>query len=64
MFLRFQRSIACAVFSRLSVGICIDTEHGEVTGMTGLHPVVCLPPNLPTEEGGAATIRTSGYIFL
>ena len=26
MFLRFQRSIACAVFSRLSVGICIDTE--------------------------------------
>ena len=46
MFLRFQRSIACAIFSRLSVGICIDTEHGEVTGMTGPHPVICFSAKL------------------
>ena len=60
---RFQGYIAFTVFSRLSVGIGIDTEHGEVARVARPHPVVGLTAKL-TYRGGRSGNHTHVAVYL
>ena len=51
MFLGFQWDVTLAVFCRFTICICINTEHGKVTGMTRPHPVVCFTTKLTDRRG-------------
>ncbi len=62
MFFCFQRSIVCAVFCRFSVSIRINTEHGEITGVTGPHPVIRFATEL-TDRGGGSGNHTYIRIY-